>query len=101
MERRLVTYMIFEELQPPIVFTFGFPHFHNRLDLKKKRQCFKSGLRYRSNVIYVRYMQIHLINVYKSQLQWLFEFVTGDKAFTYREEVHSFRGVYSFNKHHF
>lgn len=26
--------MIFEELQPLIVFTFGFPHFHQRLDLK-------------------------------------------------------------------
>lgn len=31
-----LTHMIFEELQPLIVFTFGFPHFHQRLDLESQ-----------------------------------------------------------------
>lgn len=30
------THMIFEELQPLIVFTFGFPHFHQRLNLESQ-----------------------------------------------------------------
>lgn len=31
-----VTYVILEELQPLVVFTFSFPHFDQRLNLRKK-----------------------------------------------------------------
>lgn len=31
-----VTHVFFEELQPLVVFTFGFPHFDQRLNLRKK-----------------------------------------------------------------
>lgn len=36
-----VTHVIFEELQPLVVFTFGFPHFDQRLNLRKKIYAFQ------------------------------------------------------------
>lgn len=75
------THMIFEELQPATVLTFGFPHFGERLDLQQQAQV-------RSHESQVARTCIYFLNIYYNYLKCFF-FYLYNRSNIFLEHVQS------------